>query len=107
MTNWKKNSSFLEIFTRSGMTLTQNDLTVWNMLSVDQRIFQSHIKAFLTNADMSESSKTAFVDNCKHYLDSEYNFLIALLPSRNNMEQMVSHSSNQVSFNFLTIDLSL
>jgi hypothetical protein len=99
-----KKNNFVDLLAKIGLKLAINDTSTLNILSIDQRAFQSKLKGLLTSND-DAYVKEVFLQNCKRYLDTEANFLVALLPTKNDMEQMVSHSSNQDSLLKLLLEI--
>jgi hypothetical protein len=99
-----KKNNFIDFLAKIGLKLAVNDSSILNVLSIDQRAFQTKLKNSLLQTK-DASVKEVFLQNCKRYLDTEANFLVALLPTKNDMEQMVSHSSNQDSLIKLLLEI--
>jgi hypothetical protein len=95
--------SFVQLILQFGFVLNNGEET-WNVLHTDQRIFQSNIRSFIKTEPESNIKK--FKNSIETYLDDEMNFLIALLPTRNNPDLVVSHSSNQDSFLKLIMEIN-
>ena len=98
--NFKK-SRFIDQLAEFGIVLNNGDES-FNVLNVDQRHFQSNLRKHL---QLSDENATTFTDVIQKYLDEETNFLIALLPTRNNPETVFSHSSNQDNLLKLLIEI--
>ena len=94
-------SKFLSIFSKCGFVLNNGEET-FNILNVDQRIFQSNLKEFF---DESKDHLKRLKDFIENYLEDETNFLVSLLPTKNNLETVVSHSSNQDNLLKLLIEI--
>lgn len=95
--------NFIELFSSFGFVLNNYEET-FNTLNVDQRKFQSNVKKYLQERDENLKNLTTQIQN---YLDDEANFLLALLPTRNNLETVVSHSSNQDNLLKVSLNNSL
>ena len=92
---------FLALFSGFGFVLNNYEET-FNVLNVDQRKFQSDVKKHLQDR---EDYLKYLITNLQNYLDDEINFLIALLPTRSNLETVVGHSSNQDNLLKLLIEI--
>jgi hypothetical protein len=100
-----KKDSLFELFANLGIQLTDNDSSSFNILNVETRIFQSLLKSFLSPSDGSPNRRLAFLEACQRYLNEENNFLIALLPTKSNLEQVQTHSSCQDSLIKLLLEM--
>ena len=100
-----RKSPFIDVFAKSGLQLNNYEES-WNILTVDQRIFQSNIKHFVAKTDNPRNKNYQnFKDFIESYLDDEVNFLLALLPTKNHSDNVISHSSNQDSLIKLLIEI--
>jgi hypothetical protein len=101
-----KKNNFVELFAKIGLKLAVNDASTFNTLTCDQRVLQSRLRSWLSvDKQIDENILKTFLENCTRYLDTESNFVMALLPTRNDTEMSSSHSSNQDSFLKLLLEI--
>lgn len=106
MSNSRK-TQFIELFKKFGFILNDSEET-FNLLNVDQRIFQSNLNEFIKKSsdnpsrEKNLSNLKSFIES---YLEDEMNFFISLLPTKNNNDLVSSHSSNQDNLLKLLLEL--
>ena len=93
---------YVNLLSKLGLILNNGQETA-NVLNVDQRIFQTNLRNYLTkNPSESEKLKTFLTTS---YFEEDINFIVALLPTNNDPNMVVSHSSNQDNLIKLLIEI--
>lgn len=82
---------YTSLFYEFGFVLN-NFVETHNILDVDQRQFQNRLQEQYENSSDELKQLKSFLDS---YLKNDTNFLISLLPTKNNAALINSHSSNQ------------
>jgi hypothetical protein len=96
------NEKYINLFSQLGLILNDGQETA-NVLKVDQRIFQTNLRNYLNkNSNEFENLKSFLITD---YFEKNVNFIIALLPTNNDPNMVVSHSSNQDNLIKLLIEI--